>query len=79
MSMSDKSLAAVLDISTHPRVAGEVVNGHVNFDLARAQEENIYQIQVELMGVISTYADDLPQKCSPACTRSFIFLGRLVS
>jgi hypothetical protein len=59
MSMSDKSSAAVLDLSTHPRVAGEVVHGHVHFDFARAQEEKIYQIQVELTGVISTYANHL--------------------
>jgi hypothetical protein len=52
--MTDSIPAITLQFLDHIRVPGETLQGHVVLDVARAQEEKIYQLRVGLCGVIKT-------------------------
>jgi hypothetical protein len=52
--MTDLTPAITLHFLDHVRVPGDTLQEHVALDVARAQEEKIYQLRVGLCGVIKT-------------------------
>jgi len=52
------SKAIALDFETgYVRVAGEAVSGHVDINIALAEQEKIERVRVKLIGCIKTYAE----------------------
>jgi hypothetical protein len=52
--LSSQSDAIKLVFSPLPRIAGDKVLGHVEFDIQRALDDKIEQLRVKLRGVVFT-------------------------
>ena len=53
--MGDQAIS--LSFQSNVRVAGETISGHVDINHTRAEEENIKEVLVKLIGRITTYAN----------------------